>query len=460
MRVRRRIRRRHEDIRPPDRPHTTPTDLREAYRVLDLALRAGEVLLSGGAGAADVTATVLAIADACGLRHVQCDITFTSISVSYQPTPDDPPVTSMRLVAQRSLDYTRVTEVHNLVEDLVERRIDRPVAAGRLRQCVAAAHPYPRWVVAGGRALLAAAVAVLLGAGPGVAGAAFVATVAIDRVNRPLAARNIPIFYQNLVGAMIATGVAVGLVAADAGVQPSLVVAAGIVLLLPGVTLVGAVQDAITGFLVTASARALETFLLTAAIISGVAIALSLGVRLGVPVRITDPSPRGLAEIPLRILAAAVVSAAFALANYAPRRAIPFAGAAGAIGSAAFVLGERLDVSATLATGAAAVLVGLGSYTFAYRQKAPPLMYVAAGVLPLLPGLTIYRGMLRFTEGDSIGGITTLAQALSIGLALAAGAILGEFLAQPARREVSRAERRLAGPRLAGPLHRRRRGST
>jgi uncharacterized membrane protein YjjB (DUF3815 family) len=100
--------------------------------------------------------------------------------------------------------------------------------------------------------------------------------------------------------------------------------------------------------------------------------------------------------------------------------------------------------------------VGFGSYVIAHRQKAPPLVYVAAGIIPLLPGLTIYRGMLRLAEGDTLGGLVTLGNALTVGLALAAGAILGEFVAQPARREVQRFERRLVGPRLAGPLRWRR----
>ena len=37
------------------------TDARETYKILDLALRIGEILLSSGAGAADVTATMLGI---------------------------------------------------------------------------------------------------------------------------------------------------------------------------------------------------------------------------------------------------------------------------------------------------------------------------------------------------------------------------------------------------------------
>ena len=41
----------------------------EVYESLDLALRIGEVLLSSGAGAADVSATMLAVTYACGVRQ-------------------------------------------------------------------------------------------------------------------------------------------------------------------------------------------------------------------------------------------------------------------------------------------------------------------------------------------------------------------------------------------------------
>ena len=64
--------------------------------------------------------------------------------------------------------------------------------------------------------------------------------------------------------------------------------------------------------------------------------------------------------------------------------------------------------------------------------------------------------MRQLAEGDIVAGITLLGQAVSVGLHLAAGAILGEFLAQPARREVSRRDRRIVGPRLVGPQRWRR----
>lgn len=440
-------------------PAITGREAWEAHRVLDLALRVGDVLLSGGASASEVTASCVAVAEAGGLERVECDITFTSITVTGHPGPDTAPVSGMRLVQVRALDYSRVSTAHNLVRDLVEARIDVFEADRRLRAVVRARHPYPRTVVTTARATLVGAVAVLLGAGVLVAAVAFVATVVIDLVIGVLARAQLPVFFQNAAGGLIASTAALALYAADLDIRPSLAVAACIVLLLPGVTLVGAVQDAITGFYVTASARAFETFLLTAGIISGIAVALSVGVRAGLPVRIGDPPIPGLDQVPGQLLAAAVVSATFAVSNYAPRRTLPASGLLGMLGWGMFVLVEQALMSPPLAAATGAVLIGIGAYALAAAQRVPALVYVASGIIPLLPGLTIYRGMLRFVDGESIGGITMLGQSVAIGLALAAGALLGAYIAHAARRGDPRHLRRLAGLLPAGRRRRYRGGA-
>jgi uncharacterized membrane protein YjjB (DUF3815 family) len=98
--------------------------------------------------------------------------------------------------------------------------------------------------------------------------------------------------------------------------------------------------------------------------------------------------------------------------------------------------------------------VGIGAcgYSFATRRRLPALTVVLPAIIPMLPGLTIYSAMLQLTQGDSISGVTGLLRAATDALALAAGVILGEFLAQPLRRQLSRRERRYAGPRMVGPL--------
>ena len=428
---------------------------REAYRILSFGLRIGASLLSCGAGTADVEDTVLAAVHACGLRDCEVDATFTSISVSYLRGEDVAPVTSVRVVRRRALDYTRLTEVANLIEDLVQGRVTRENAMERLITSDNAPHPYPRWRVTVARAGLAAAIVVLLGGSAIPALVGFGAALVVDRVNLRLSANDLPGFYQNVCGGALATSIAVVVSWVDVPVAPSLVVSAGIILLLPGVILVGSVQDAISGFLVTAMARTLEVFLLVAGIISGVAIALYCAVRLDAPVQVLD-SAVSLSAPPVAVAAAATGSIVFAYSNYAPRRALLSAGLAGALGYSLANLLERADVPDPLSAGIAAVVVGFGSYALAGRQRIPPLILVVPGITPLLPGLTLYRAMFQLTTGEPFTGLLTALEAISIGVALAAGVIFGELIAQPVRREVDRWERRYAGPRLISPRRERR----
>ena len=54
-------------------------------------------------------------------------------------------------------------------------------------------------------------------------------------------------------------------------------------------------------------------------------------------------------------------------------------------------------------------------------------MFVVPGIMPLLPGLVIYRGSLLLTSGDTVEGLVVLLEAAVRMLALAAGALLGEL---------------------------------
>ena len=82
-----------------------PTETQDIYRTLDLSLRVGEVLLSAGAGAADVSATILSVARACGLRGAFADVTFTGLTLTHQPRFDAAPAILSRQVQYRVIDY-------------------------------------------------------------------------------------------------------------------------------------------------------------------------------------------------------------------------------------------------------------------------------------------------------------------------------------------------------------------
>ncbi|MFS0704570.1 threonine/serine exporter ThrE family protein, partial [Cellulomonas sp. 179-A 9B4 NHS] len=435
-------------------------DERFVRAVLELAVRTGEAMLSLGASAGDASTAVARVARSFGVA-CEVDLTFTAILVNHDPGPDGSPVTVLRVVETRTADYGRLTEVIALVQDVTaapgvdpdetpDARAARLEAAhDRLDAVVAHPHPYRRGLVTVLLSVMAAGVAVLLGGGAGVAALAGATTAVIDRVLRRLGRWGIPPFFLQAAGAAVATAVAVALLVLVpllpvelATLPPSLVVASGIVVLLAGLSLVGAAEDAINGFPVTAVGRVFEVLVLTLGIVVGIGAVLDVAQRLGVTLDVVEV-PTDVLPLGVRAAAAAVVSATWALASYAPVRAAVVAAGAGGLALVVQAALGAVGVGPAVAGAGAALVVGLGGELFGGRLRVPPVVTSVCGIVPLLPGLAIYRGLFDLVEAGGAGqGGAVLLGAAMVALGLAAGVSLGGLLGRPLRTGA----RRLARP--------------
>jgi uncharacterized membrane protein YjjP (DUF1212 family) len=412
-----------------------PSDER-VLQVLDLCMRVGEVLLSTGEASADTSATMTRLADACGLRTVDVDITFTSITMCCHRGRTAAPVTSMRIVCYRTTDLTRVAQVTRIVDQVVRGRMGIQAADAALTVAIGAPHPYPRWVATVGWAGLAAAVALLLGGPPVIWVTAFVVTALIDRLGRLLGRWGVAPFFLQVVGGFVATVSTLGLFAVGtlaAGTQPSLVIAASITVLLSGLSVMGAVQDAISGHFVTAAGRAAEIALLSAGLLTGVILGLKVGIEFGLALDPAEAVAADLTRFGISTAAAAVAAAMSALAGYAPLRSLTAAALAGGMGWATYgALTLFAHVGPVVATGVAAVVIGLASELIRRGTTIDRHVIILSGIIPLLPGLTAYRGFYQLASAsDVVDGLATVTLALAIALALAAGVTLGQFVARP-----------------------------
>ncbi len=115
------------------------------------------------------------------------------------------------------------------------------------------------------------------------------------------------------------------------GTQPELVVAAGITVLLSGFAVVGAVQDAIGGYNVTAAGRAAEIGVLSAGLLTGVVLGLNVAQRAGVTLDVAAELPPSGARIVVTIVGAALASGFYALNGYSPLLALLFAALAAGV---------------------------------------------------------------------------------------------------------------------------------
>ncbi|WP_246195856.1 threonine/serine ThrE exporter family protein [Halopolyspora algeriensis] len=441
------------------------------HLVMDLGLRIGEVQMASGAGASDVSATITAVTGAYGIPHCEVDVIYTSITVSCYRGTEFLPITSLRVVRNRSLDYTRLAEVEALVRRITESSISASDAYAELDRITAAQHPFPRWVATLAWAGMAASLSVLLGGGnapPMLPLVAAGATALVDRVGRLLNQRALPGFFQQTVGGAIATSIALTSVAAGWLPNAALAVAASIIVLLSGMTVVGSMQDAITGYNVTAAGRIAEIALTSAGLIAGVVLALYSTTQIlgadsiggGIAVEDIGSAEVGYSVlyIPVQAIAGASAAACFALAGYSQPRPLIVAGAGGAMTASVYAVATSLaGLNTILASAMATTVVGFLGGIIARRLRIPALVVAVSGVAPLLPGLATYRGLYQLSVQGDPGGLSTLMLAAATGLALGAGVVLGEYLTQPVRTRLGRLERRMARPRMSGPLRPTRR---
>lgn len=408
-------------------------------KVLDLTIRLAEVMLSSGSGTADVVATAQDVAQAYQLTDCVVDITVTTIIVSALATTDTPPVTIMRSVRTRSTDYSRLAELDRLVQRITSGGVAVDQAHEAMDELTERPHPYPRWLATAGAAGFALGVAMLLGGTWLTCVLAAVTSGVIDRLGRLLNRIGTPLFFQRVFGAGIATLVAVAAYLI-AGQDPTALVATGIVVLLSGMTLVGSMQDAVTGYMLTALARLGDAPQRDedadddpCGQEQGVTNA-GIQIELHVDATTTLATPGMPLPILVAVSGAALSGVCLTIASYAPLRSVATAGLSAGLAELVLIGLGAAGFGRVVATWTAAIGVGFLATLISIRRQAPALVTATAGIMPMLPGLAVFRAVFAFAVNDTPdGGLTQLLEAAATALALGSGVVLGEFLASPLR---------------------------
>lgn len=250
--------------------------MEETELVMNTALLAGEILLENGAEIARVEDTMMRISRNAGYANANVFVLLTGITMSLP----DGTATQVRPVHSRTLDLEKVDQVNTLSRQFASAEIDVPTFYQQLRQVKVAVQTFPFWLQ-----LIAAVVVsvTLMIAFTGlsqwwvmiltaVAGAAGYAVFYF--INHELQIRFLSEFLAALIiGAIADAGVAwLGLsrVAGDA------VIIGALMPLVPGVPLMNAFRDTMSGNYLSGPARAVEAILSVCAIGLGIAIMVSL----------------------------------------------------------------------------------------------------------------------------------------------------------------------------------------
>ncbi|MBN9213007.1 MAG: threonine/serine exporter family protein, partial [Microbacterium sp.] len=432
-----------EDALAPETQLIAVIDETLATRILDLAIRIGETMLVVGASASDVTATIVRVSRAYGLDPVHVDVTYNSVTIAHSLPGAAHPTTLLRVVRGSVPDHAKLQRLQALVAE-VSDGLDLDTAIARCRAIRRLPFRYRPAAIVVAQATLALGVAVMFGANWLALALSFTAAALAATTQHLLAKARVPYFFAQIAGGFVLTVVAAvspllrytGLDAAET-IRPSVIVASGIVLMLAGLTVVGAAQDAIDGFALTATGRILELTTQTLGVVLGILAGLET-VRV-VGLGMSAPSMAlPLGPLPLQFVGAAVIAIAVAIYNGAGARIVLVSAGLSLVAWVGYTGASAIGFEVAAASGVGAFVGSFVGIVLAYRLHVPSVAVTTAAILPMVPGAAVFRGLLGVVEsGDDAAvlmtGVTTLAGAATIGIALAVGASLGIYLGQPVR---------------------------
>lgn len=427
-------------------------------RALRLAMSISDNLLSQGVAASDVVHMALGVTDTYCKRRAHLDVSSTLITISQDRGDDREPLTIIRTIVLRDANYRSIQAIQSLALDVRNKHIKLAEAEKRLDEILNNPQKSPRWVIYAAGGMVSAGAIILYSGNPVMVLLAFLVGALATGMLKWMGDLGMSTFYSQVVAALVITitaSIAAWLSTTyGLGINATLIVISGIVLLVAGMMIVGAFQDAIDEYYITANARLLKVAMATGGIVVGVLVGLYVATFLGVSFP-TTPDKLSMAITPqFQYFGALIMAAAFVARYHAPILGVVISGGVGMLGLfiSRFIVDEGFGV--VIASGIAAAVVGLMATFMSRLWKFPSMAIISAGIVPLVPGLSLYNGLMGIiqnspSEPEFMYALAILARALVIGLAIAAGATLGNMTGRPLRRKITKVYGRLSRQKVA-----------
>ena len=107
----------------------------------------------------------------------------------------------------------------------------------------------------------------------------------------------------------------------------------------------------------------------------------------------------------VQVIGAFIAVIAVAITFGVPKKFLEYTGLVGAVGWLVYLLLKNTGCSTVVSMFFAALIVALISHSFARIMKTPVTLFLIAGILPLVPGIGMYRIVYNLiTNNNSLAG--------------------------------------------------------
>jgi uncharacterized membrane protein YjjP (DUF1212 family) len=389
---------------------------------------AGKQMLEASPSVSEVLDRLRAFLPVVGLQGAMIDANLSTLTLSYWEPDMAFPVTTMRDVRASEPRLERMAETVSLLERVERKEIELAPAYEQLQTLAQAPRMRRRLSHTAILVSVVGWVLFLNGIDLVTVLVALLAMTLTFPVNSVVGKLRLPLISGTFAAAVILAAVPNLLAAAGVTLSIAAAVVGGLFIYLPGRAFVTAVIDSLANAPVSAITRAFEALLTAGALALGVVVGGEIGAGLGVEIEADFTS----APLWISVLASAVGVLGIAVAWGMPRaRVIPTV-VIGAVGWLIVAVPSREgSVSSSLIYLAAATFVGFACLTSARMQGGTASVYTGVAILPLVPGFSIYQGMLALATGvgDAAG---PLKDAAVISLCIAGGVAIGLSLGRNA----------------------------
>lgn len=419
--------------------------LAEKLRPIRLSLKIAESLLSRGVSTRDTVSQALDVTERYCKERVYFDVSSNVIVASQYRGLHKDPLTLMVTIRYDASNNMMVQELQQLVRDIV-KGLPLDDAIKRYDSIEAKPKKYPNWLRTIGNAGMATGIVMLFTDSWIAMLFTFITACMIDLLIRAIEKLRIPPFFTQAIAAIaivflstLFAGISQMYYWPFEEIDATLLTVGSIMMLVAGLSLAATAQDAIDEFYVTASARLVKTAMLTAGIVTGIIGGVTLVNEFSFVMLNTEQSP-SLSPYMVQIAGAAIAAASWALYTQSSRASIAWAALISAGGYMIYT--AMAPTGGAIASGIASFGIGFSAAIVARFWKSPSISIINSAIVILVPGYMLYRGLMHFvgttSPEDFVTGSMIVVSAITIALAIAAGAALGTYIGRPVRSHMVR----------------------
>lgn len=358
---------------------------------------------------------------------VDAEFFATPTGVFVTVASDDGSQTLIAPINSSEVNLEKLAQLDRVLSDVVTGELDMAAASQRVRDIERAPVRYGAATTLLAFTLTSASAAMLFSGSWADIGAAAFAGLVIGIVTLGAAVGQSSVRLLEFASGAIAA--VLGALAATAlGAHPATVTLAGLIVLVPGLTVTTAMNELATRHLVAGSARLMGALIVFVMLGFGVAVGERAAEAFGwmsTPTFATAAPAEWMLTIPLAIIAFPLM----VLFKAAPRDWI-WITLATLIGFVGARLGAEW-IGPGIGAGLGALLVGLAANSTARLLDRPAAIMAAPGILLLVPGSFGYRSIAALMDNEALAGIETAFNMLLIAASIVTGLLMASLFVPP-----------------------------